>query len=292
MIEELKERFETIEDAELLEYNTYKLDTKCRLLMFPKNIIELKSIIDIVNNKNKWFIIGNGSNIILPDYYDGIIIKLKYFSEYSIFDNVLTTDAGVMINKLSMDISSKGYKGLEWASGIPGTIGGCIYNNAGCYGSEICDNLISVTVLDKDKIYDINRKDLEFSYRDSIFKSKLKNVIILSAKFKIEKSSKEELLDLIKTRTLKRVETQPLEYPSCGSVFRNPEGVSAGKLIDESNLKGYKINDAMISYKHANFIINTGKAKSKDIIELINIIKATIKKNYNIDLVLEQEIIK
>ena len=117
-------------------------------------------------------------------------------------------------------------------------------------------------------------------------------MIILSAKFKIEKSSKEELLDLIKTRTLKRVETQPLEYPSCGSVFRNPEGVSAGKLIDESNLKGYKINDAMISYKHANFIINTGKAKSKDIIELINIIKATIKKNYNIDLVLEQEIIK
>lgn len=292
MIEELESKFETIKDAKLLEYNTYRLDTKCKLLIFPKNIIELKNIIEIINDKSKWFIIGNGSNIILPDYYDGIIIKLKYFNDYSISDDILTADAGVMINKLSMDISSKGYKGLEWASGIPGTIGGCIYNNAGCYGSEICDNLISVTVLDKDKIYDIDRKELEFSYRDSIFKNKLKNLIILSAKFSIEKSSFEELLDLIKTRTLKRIETQPLEYPSCGSVFRNPEGVSAGKLIDESNLKGYKINDAVISSKHANFIINTGKAKSEDIIELINIIKTTIKKNYNIDLVLEQEIIK
>lgn len=292
MIEELESKFETIKDAKLLEYNTYRLDTKCKLLIFPKNIIELKNIIEIINDKSKWFIIGNGSNIILPDYYDGIIIKLKYFNDYSISDDILTVDAGVMINKLSMDISSKGYKGLEWASGIPGTIGGCIYNNAGCYGSEICDNLISVTVLDKDKIYDIDRKELEFSYRDSIFKSKLKNLIILSAKFSIEKSSFEELLDLIKTRTLKRIETQPLEYPSCGSVFRNPEGVSAGKLIDESNLKGYKINDAVISSKHANFIINTGNAKSEDIIELINIIKTTIKKNYNIDLVLEQEIIK
>lgn len=292
MIEELESKFETIKDAKLLEYNTYRLDTKCKLLIFPKNIIELKNIIEIINDKSKWFIIGNGSNIILPDYYDGIIIKLKYFNDYSISDDILTVDAGVMINKLSMDISSKGYKGLEWASGIPGTIGGCIYNNAGCYGSEICDNLISVTVLDKDKIYDIDKKELEFSYRDSIFKSKLKNLIILSAKFSIEKSSFEELLDLIKTRTLKRVETQPLEYPSCGSVFRNPEGVSAGKLIDESNLKGYKINDAVISSKHANFIINTGNAKSEDIIELINIIKTTIKKNYNIDLVLEQEIIK
>ena len=214
MIEELESKFETIRDAELLEYNTYKLDTKCKLLIFPKNIIELKSVIDIVNGKSKWFIIGNGSNIILPDYYDGVVIKLKYFNEYNISDNILTVDSGVMINKLSMDISNKGYKGLEWASGIPGTIGGCIYNNAGCYGSEICDNLISVTVLDKDKIYDIDRKDLEFSYRDSIFKSKLKDLIILSAKFSIERSSKEELLDLIKTRTLKRVETQPLEYPS------------------------------------------------------------------------------
>ena len=292
MINTLKSKFECIEDASLLNYNTYKLDTKCKLLMFPKDIYELEEMVYILGD-SKYFIIGNGSNIILPDYYDGVIIKLKFLNNYSITDdNILNVDSGVMINKLALEISKLGYKGLEWASGIPGTIGGCIYNNAGCYGSEICDNLISVTVLDKDKIYDINREDLEFSYRDSIFKSKLKNVIILSAKFKIEKSSKEELLDLIKTRTLKRVETQPLEYPSCGSVFRNPEGVSAGKLIDESNLKGYKINDAMISYKHANFIINTGKAKSKDIIELINIIKATIKKNYNIDLVLEQEIIK
>lgn len=291
MIDTLKSKFECIEDASLLNYNTYKLDTKCKLLMFPKDIYELKEMVYILGD-SKYFIIGNGSNIILPDYYDGVIIKLKFLNNYSITDdNILNVDSGVMINKLALEISKLGYKGLEWASGIPGTIGGCIYNNAGCYGSEISDNLISVTILDDNRVYDLTKDELHFSYRNSLLKGSNK-FIILKAKFQLEKGDSKELLELIKERTIKRKESQPLEYPSCGSVFRNPEGNIAGKLIDESNLKGKTVGGATISEKHANFIINKGNATPKDIISLIDIVKKTIKKNYNIDLVLEQEIIK
>lgn len=290
MIEKLKSKFECIENASLLNYNTYKLDTKCKLLVFPRDIFEFQEIMYILNG-SKYFILGNGSNIILPDYYDGVVIKLKYFNNYNIFDEYIEVDSGVMINKLSMELSKLGYKGFEWASGIPGTIGGCIYNNAGCYGSEISDNLIDVTVFCDNKIYCLRKDELSFSYRNSTFKMNNK-FVILKAKFKYEKGDPEELLDLIKVRTNKRIESQPLEYPSCGSVFRNPDGFIAGKLIDEANLKGKCVGGAMVSNKHANFIINNGNATPEDIIKLINEIKNTIKKNYNIDLVLEQEIIK
>ena len=290
MIERLKSKFECIENASLLNYNTYRLDTKCKLLVFPRDIFEFQEIMYILNG-SKYFILGNGSNIILPDYYDGVVIKLKYFNNYNIFDEYIEVDSGVMINKLSMELSKLGYKGFEWASGIPGTIGGCIYNNAGCYGSEISDNLIDVTVFCDNKIYCLRKDELSFSYRNSTFKMNNK-FVILKAKFKFEKCDPEELLDLIKVRTNKRIESQPLEYPSCGSVFRNPEGLIAGKLIDEANLKGKCVGGAMVSNKHANFIINNGNATPEDIIKLINEIKNTIKKNYNIDLVLEQEIIK
>lgn len=290
MIEKLKSKFECIENASLLNYNTYRLDTKCKLLVFPRDIFEFQEIMYILNG-SKYFILGNGSNIILPDYYDGVVIKLKYFNNYNVFDEYIEVDSGVMINKLSMELSKLGYKGFEWASGIPGTIGGCIYNNAGCYGSEISDNLIDVTVFCDNKIYCLRKDELSFSYRNSTFKMNNK-FVILKAKFKFEKGDPEELLDLIKVRTNKRIESQPLEYPSCGSVFRNPEGLIAGKLIDEANLKGKCVGGAMVSNKHANFIINNGNATPEDIIKLINEIKNTIKKNYNIDLVLEQEIIK
>ncbi len=290
MIEKLKSKFECIENASLLNYNTYRLDTKCKLLVFPRDIFEFQEIMYILNG-SKYFILGNGSNIILPDYYDGVVIKLKYFNNYNIFDEYIEVDSGVMINKLSMELSKLGYKGFEWASGIPGTIGGCIYNNAGCYGSEISDNLIDVTVFCDNKIYCLRKDELSFSYRNSTFKMNNK-FVILKAKFKFEKGDPEELLDLIKVRTNKRIESQPLEYPSCGSVFRNPEGLIAGKLIDEANLKGKCVGGAMVSNKHANFIINNGNATPEDIIKLINEIKNTIKKNYNIDLVLEQEVIK
>ena len=273
MISEFNKICECLENVDMEKYNTYRLVNHAKIMVFPSNVDELKKVVKLINKLSlKYFVIGNGSNIILPNYYDGVIINLSKFNKYEIKDNTLYVDAGVMLNKVASEVSNMGYRGLDFATGIPGTIGGSIHGNAGCYGSSISEVLISVTVLDKDKIREIKNKDLKFDYRYSI------NI--------------NELKDLIKERTEKRVASQDLSHPSNGSVFRNPEGFAAGKLIDDLGLKGYSIGDAMISNKHANFIINNGKATTDDIIKLINKIKKDVKDHYDIELKLEQEIIE
>lgn len=292
MIKELSKICKTLENESLKKYNTYKLDCYCKIIIFPSNIEQLIESLKIIKKNNfKWFVLGNGSNIILPNYYDGVIIKLDNLNKCVINDNMIYVESGYMLNKLANELSNKGYTGIEWATGIPGTIGGAIYGNAGAYKSSMSEILVDVTLLDNEKIVTLENKELEFKYRDSLLKHK-KDLIVLSCNIKLEKGSKEEIKKTIEERTLKRIETQPLEYPNCGSVFRNPEGVSAGKLIDDSGLKGFTEGGARISEKHANFIINYDNATSEDIIKLIHLIKDKIKKNYNIDLVLEQEIIK
>ncbi len=292
MISELKKICNVKENCDLTQYNTYRLNSVCDALVFVKNIDELISVLNIIKKyKSKYFVIGNGSNIIIPEHYDGIIIKLE-MNDYKVYDNYVEVDSGCMINKLAIDLVNMGYSGLDFACGIPGTIGGSIYVNAGCYGSAISEVLESVKVFDGNKIIELNNKDLNFGYRTSMFKETKKKYIILSAKFKITKSNKDELLELVKERTEKRVASQDLAHPSCGSVFRNPEGDAAGRLIDEAGLKGYTIGGASVSYKHANFIINNDNATYNDIVSLIKFIQKEIKKKDNIDLVLEQQIIK
>lgn len=292
MIEELNKICKIIENADLTIYNTYRLNSFCDVLASVNNIEELKSVINVLKKyKSKWFIIGNGSNIILPSHYDGVVIKLDGFNDVKIYENKVYVESCYMINKLALMLVNNGYKGLEWASGIPGTIGGSVYGNAGCYGSSISEVLISATIFDGENIVKLTNNELNFKYRYSLLKEN-KNYIILSCEFKIEKSNKNELKELVSQRTKKRIESQDLTHPSCGSVFRNPEGTSAWKLIDGVGLKGYNINGAMISNKHANFIINNGDATGKDIIKLIELIKKEVKNKYNIDLILEQEIIK
>lgn len=292
MISELKSVCKIIENADLTKYNTFRLHSECYVLAFIKDLDELKNVVSIVNKyKSKWFIIGNGSNIILPDYYDGVIIKLNGLNKCIVSNNEVYIESGCMINKVANELANNGYAGLDFACGIPGSIGGCIYGNAGCYGSSISEVLISAIVYDGKNIVEMSNEDFKFSYRYSILKEK-NNYIVLSAKFKIYKKDKNELKEIILDRMKKRKETQDLLHPSNGSVFRNPEGLSAGKLIDDAKLKGFSVNDASVSNKHANFIINNGNATSEDIIKLIKIIKKEIKKIYNVDLVLEQEIIK
>ncbi len=292
MIDEFKKICEVKENVNLKDYLTFKIENYAKLMIFPSNIDELKESLQIIkNNKLKYFVIGNGSNIIVPSYYDGVIINLKKLNHYEIKDDILYVEAGMMLNKLSNKVSNMGYKGLEWACGIPGSIGGSIVGNAGSFKSSISEVLISATLFNGKKIIEMSNEELKFQYRDSILKHK-KNLIVLSCKIKLEKYDANELKKIILENNQKRVSTQDLINPSNGSVFRNPEGYSAGKLIDDLGFKGYKINDAMVSLKHANFIVNTGNAKSEDIIKLIKKVKKEVKKQYNIDLVLEQEIIK
>lgn len=284
---------EVLENVSLKDYNTYKIGGKTRYLVKPYNIDSLKELlIYIKNNTLKYIIIGNGSNIILPDSdYDGVIILLSKLNEIKINENTVNAFCGVSLTYFVNELVKNNLGGLESLSGIPGTLGGAIVNNAGCYGQTISDKLNSVTYLENGEIKTINKEECNFSYRDSIFK-KNKNFIVLSAEFKLDYKNKEEMLNIIKENMIKRNTSQPLNYPNAGSVFRNPIGYSAGKLIEDAGLKNYHINGAYVSDKHANFIINKDNASSEDIIELIEYIQKEISEKYNIKLKLEQEIIK
>lgn len=276
---------------DLTDLNTMKLRSKAHVLVEPKDIDELKSVLDIVSKyKSKYFILGNGSNVILPIYYDGVCIKLNKLNNYTFDNGNIYAEAGCMINVIASDVSNRGYTGLEWASHIPGTIGGSIYSNAGAYKGQISDVITSITILDNGNIKTINNSEALFGYRTSIFRND-KNKIVLSCKMKVSKGNLEEIKSIIKERLDKRIKSQPLNYPSCGSVFRNPDDIAAGKLIDDLGLKGYNVGDLCISEKHANFIINKGKGSKEDYDVLVKTIKDKVKKEYNIDLILEQEVI-
>lgn len=288
-----KHELEYYEEANLKKYNTYRLDAKCRLLVFPKNIEELRCLLEYLkNNDEKYIVLGNGSNIIFKNkYYDGIVIILTKLNKITIDDEVVEVEAGYSLQKLALETTSLGLEGLEFASGIPGHVGASIAMNAGAYNSSMSEIVEKVTVINKNfEVVTMRNEDLEFAYRSSLFK-KEKDYIIVAATLNLHRGDKAEILEKVSKRRVKRIETQPLDMPSAGSVFRNPEGMSAGALIEKCGLKGYNINGAEVSEKHANFIVNKGGATGEDIVKLINKVKNKVKEEYDIELILEQIII-
>jgi len=281
-----------MQNVNLKKYNTYKLDCIAKELFIPKGINELLEILNYIKNNNlKYKILGGGSNVIFKNKeYDGVIVKLDDFNKLEISNGEVTVGAGVNVMKLVLTLANHNLGGLEFASLLPGTIGGAIYNNAGAYGKEFSDIVTEVTVLNPNlEIETFNEYD--HSYRSSFFKEN-SDYIILEAKINVIPMEKETILFNIQEKKEARLKTQPLNYPSAGSVFRNPEGNYAGKLIEEANLKGISIGDAKVSEKHANFIINNGNATGEEITKLIEKIQTEVKKKYNVDLILEQEIIE
>lgn len=296
MIKNFIEKMNDVElvcDASLKRYNTYRLDVIAKYLVFPNTKEDFKDIVKFLNNKNiKHVVLGNGSNIILKDdYYDGVVILLNKLNKMKIDDDLVIVDAGYSLQKLALEVSNLGLVGLEFATGIPGLVGASIAMNAGAYKNSLSEIVESVLVLTPDYEFKVmNNNELDFEYRSSLFKKK-KGYYIVSSKIKLTKGDKQELLEKISKRRVKRLETQPLDMPSAGSVFRNPENLYAGELIEKCGLKGYSINDAKISSKHANFIVNNGKAKGTDIIRLVDKVKETVKEEYGVELVMEQIII-
>ncbi len=288
----MEEYGEIIKNANLKDYNTYKIGGICKYLIKPYNIECLKKLIEYLKENNlKYFILGKGSNVILPDsIFSGVVILLSNINKIEINNDIVYAEAGITLNNLINTLINNNLKGLENLYGIPGTLGGAIVQNAGANKVTISDYLVDVTYLEDGIIKTLKKEDCNFKYRSSNFKND-KNKIILSCTFKLDYANKSDMEKTIKENLLKRKNTQPLEYPNAGSVFKNLDTISAGKLIEDNNLKGYHINDAYISEKHANFIINKGNATSQDIKDLINYIKKTIKEKENIDLELEQEII-
>lgn len=282
-----------LENISLKDYNTYKIGGIAKYIVKPNSVDNLIDLIEYLKRENiEYFVLGKGSNVIIPDEdFDGVVILLDNLNKCVINGNIVDVEVGIVLGTFIMNLVNNNLCGLENLCGIPGTLGGAIVGNAGCYGSLISDCLVSVTYLENGTIKTILKNDCNFSYRDSIFKRD-KNKIILSCKFELNKSNKEDMLEVIKENTLKRKNSQPLEYPNAGSVFRNPEGVAAGKLIEDLGLKDYNVNGAYVSNKHANFIINKDNAESKDIVTLIEFIQEKVEKEYGIKLILEQEIIK
>jgi len=285
---------EVIENVDLSRYTTYKLAGIGRVLVVPRDIDGLKKLIEYIkSNGFKYKILGNGSNLIFKnDFYDGILIKLDNFVSLDINDCIVSVGAGYNLMKLALKCSMMGLSGLEFATGIPGSVGGSVYMNAGAYNSDISSVLESALILTPDlDIVKYSNSDFNFSYRTSILQSN-HDYICLAAQFKLSHGDKNEIMEVVNSRRERRISSQPLEFPSAGSVFRNPEGDYAGRLIEELGYKGHSIGGACVSMKHANFIVNTGGATGNDICSLIDSIKADVKDKYNIDLKVEQEIVE
>ncbi len=283
---------EVFENVSLKDYSTFKVGGIAKYLVKPFTKEKLSLLIKYLNkNKIKYYVIGNGSNLIIDDnYFNGVIIKLDYFKDISYEDNLVIVSSGIMLASLVNDNFKHGFTNLSVLSMIPGTVGGSLVGNAGCFGNEIMNHLKYTTVMDKNGDIKILSKDeISYGYRYTSLREKY---IVLDATFILEKGNVKETKEKIKEVQHKKITTQPLDKPSVGSVFRNPEGLSAGALIDEAGLKGKKVGGAMVSLKHANFIINENNASFEDIIKLINIIKKEIKEKYDISLVVEPLILK
>lgn len=283
-----------IENYKLNEHTTYKVGGKAICAVVPEDEKKLITLLGYLKENNiKYKVLGNGSNVIFNNSgYDGVIIKLDNFNNLKIINNKITVGAGYSLCKLATRVSRLGLTGMEFATGIPGTVGGAVYMNAGAYKSDMGYIVTSVKVLTPDyEIKTMINKELDFHYRTS-FLQKNKDYICLEAVITLIKGDSKDIMELIEERKKRRIETQPLEYPSAGSVFRNPEGDFAGRLIEEIGYKGKNIGGAKVSEKHANFIINTGSATGEDIKKLINEIKDKVKEKYNIELKVEQEFVE
>lgn len=277
-------------DYSLKKLNTWRIGGQAEIVFWPENSNELQDILNWCQlNSIPIILLGRGSNVLLPDEgLKGMVIVTTKME--SIFWNVdrVQVGAGYSLIRLATEAALKGLQGLEFACGIPGTVGAAIAINAGTHGGEIGGLVEEVKVLTPEgKIVELNGKEIEFSYRDSSLVQKGYWVLESTLRLKPGGSSL-NIKEVMKTLQQKRKQTQPLEYPTAGSVFRNPPGDSAGRLIEQAGWKGYRVGNAEVSHKHANFIINKGNAKTNDVLELIRIIQQDIKNKYGI--VLENEI--
>lgn len=281
-------------NEKMSKYTTMRVGGPCDCIVFPDEISKIKEVIDFCKNENiTFFVIGNGSNLLVKDEgIHGVVIKLGHrFGKIELDGEYILAYAGATMPTLSQLSKKNSLKGLEFACGIPGTIGGGVKMNAGAYGSQISDILYEVTYMDeKEEIKTIKNKDCSFGYRKSIFTIN-PNYVILSAKFKLERGNIDEIENKMKENSLARKAKQPLEYPNFGSVFKRPEGYFVGKLVDDAGLRGYKIGGAQVSTKHTGFIVNVDNATCKDVLDLIGYVQTTVYNKFNVKLTPEVIII-
>ena len=279
-------------DEKLSDYVNFKVGGPADILLIPNSKEQvIKSIKICKENNIPFYLIGNGSNILVRDGgFRGVVLSLKNVKNIYVDGEKIEAECGVMLKEVSDKAIENSLTGFEFACGIPGTIGGAVFMNAGAYDGEISKVIESAEVIDENcNIIRLSREELDFGYRSSLVMKK--GYTVLSAVFKLEKGQVKTIKELIEDLTNKRESKQPLEYPSVGSTFKRPTGYFAGKLIQDAGLKGYSIGGAAVSEKHSGFVINKGNATAKDITDLIKHIQDEVKKQFGVDLHPEVRII-
>ena len=282
-------------DEPMNVHTTFRIGGEADFFITPRTE---EQILDVVTFLKKtdilYMVVGNGSNLLVNDTgFRGVIVELgDLFSGYEIVNTegsgavLVTAKAGMKLTRLGNELASTGIGGFEFATGIPGCIGGAVRMNAGAYGGEFSDIVVSVRVIDNDGlIRELSASELKYAYRTSIVARQ--DMIVLEARLKLFMGNPEEIRERIKELARKRRQKQPLEYPSAGSTFKRPEGYFAAKLIEDAGLKGYSIGGAQVSDKHAGFVINKGGATAEDVCMLTEHIKKEVKEKYDVELELE-----
>lgn len=282
-----------LKDEPMSKHTTFKIGGNADFFLMPKTEKQLLDCLKVCKELSlPTFILGNGSNLLVGDkgIRGAVICLFKGLDEIKIDKNEISAGAGVTLSRLSTEALNSELSGLEFASGIPGTLGGGVYMNAGAYGHELKDVIKSVRCIDSEgNVLELESPFCEFGYRESIFSKK--GYTVLSATFSLNKDEKDLIRERISDFTKRRVSKQPIEKPSAGSVFKRPEGYFAGTLIEEAGLKGFSIGDAQVSEKHAGFIINKGSAKACEVLELIKHIQKTVYERNGVNLETEVKFI-
>ncbi len=275
-------------EISLASQTSYRVGGNAQWYAAPRNWQELSACFEWYQTQDMpLMLLGAGSNLLISDRgIPGLTISTRYFRSYEFQDDsgLLTADAGEPIANLAWKAAKKGLKGLEWAVGIPGTVGGAVVMNAGAHQQSISDILVSATIIDSNgNIEDLNPEKLAYSYRTSNLQGS--NKFVVKATFRLEPGyTRQEVMELANSNWTQRKTTQPYHLPSCGSVFRNPYPKAAAKLIEQLGLKGHKIGDAQIAERHANFILNCGSAKASDIFQLIRYIQEKVEYHWSVSL--------
>ncbi len=274
---------------------SFRIGGEIKLVAKPQNPSQIKDLYAfLIDNEIKNVLLGRGTNILISDEgFDGVVVLLSELNELKVENGFIFAGAGVPMLTLAITAWKNSLTGLEFAHGIPGSVGGGVYMNAGAYGGEMRQVMISCECFDKDsgEFVHLENFDCGFAYRHSTFHEK-KNLIILSATFKLSEGDPEEIRAKMDVLRASRVEKQPLDYPNAGSTFKRPEGYFPGKLIEDAGLKGYSIGKAQVSEKHAGFIVNRGGACANDVKELIEYIQQNVKKKFGVTLECEIEFVE
>ena len=298
MKENMKNRFETIlgQDRILMEepmkkHTTFRLGGPADFFLCPSDVNQIPEIIHICREEGiPWFVLGNGSNLLVSDQgYRGVVIQIyKNMNQITVEGTRIYAQAGALLSAVSKKAMEAGLTGMEFASGIPGTLGGAAVMNAGAYGGEMKDILVSVTVLtDEGEQKVLKAEELNLGYRTSIIKER--GYIVLDGVLQLQAGNRDAIKTRMEELKVQRVTKQPLEYPSAGSTFKRPEGNFAGKLIMDCGLRGYQVGGAQVAEKHCGFVINKNQATAKDVSDLMKHIQQVVQKETGV--LLEKEII-